>query len=122
MNEVRRKTPPGGLPRAVRLARLMDSQFVLPGTKVQFGLDPILGLVPGVGDAVSFLVGMIIVTDAWRMGARKRVLGRMIGNLAIDWLVGTVPVIGDLADFAIKPNRANAELLAREHAAGRLRV
>lgn len=101
---------------------MMDSQFVLPGTKVQFGLDPILGLVPGVGDAVSFLVGMIIVTDAWRMGARKRVLGRMIGNLAIDWLVGTVPVIGDLADFAIKPNRANAELLAREHAAGRLRV
>ena len=100
----------------------MDSEFSVPGTKVRFGLDPILGLVPGVGDAVSFVVGMVIVVDAWRLGARKRVLARMVGNLGVDWLVGTVPVIGDLADFAIKPNRANAELLAREHAAGRLRV
>ena len=101
---------------------MMDSEFSVPGTKVRFGLDPILGLVPGVGDAVSFVVGMVIVVDAWRLGARKRVLARMVGNLGVDWLVGTVPLIGDLADFAIKPNRANAELLAREHAAGRLRV
>lgn len=110
-----------GLPRSQRLATLLDSQFVVPGTGYRFGLDPILGLVPGIGDAISLAVGLVIVHDAWRLGARKRVLGRMALNLGVDWVVGTIPVVGDAADFFIKPNRANADLLTREYEAGRLR-
>lgn len=109
------------LPRSLRLARALDSKFLVPGTGFRFGIDPIIGLVPVVGDTISFALGMLIVSDAVRLGARRRVLARMIVNLVVDWIIGSIPLIGDAADFFIKPNRANAALLAREHAAGRLR-
>jgi hypothetical protein len=118
---MRMGTPDPSLPRSLRLARALDSKFLVPGTGFRFGIDPIIGLIPVVGDAISFAMGMVIVTDAWRLGARRRVLARMGLNLLVDWVIGSIPVIGDAADFFIKPNRANAALLTREHAAGRLR-
>lgn len=73
-----------------------------------------IGLVPVVGDTLAFVLGSLIVVDAWRLGVRKRILTRMMLNLGADWLIGLVPVVGDVADFFIKPNRANARLLKRE--------
>jgi hypothetical protein len=98
----------------LRLARLLDSKFAFPGTTFRFGLDPIIGLLPVVGDAVAFGLGSLIVIDAWRLGVRRRVLARMVLNLGVDWLIGLLPVVGDAADFFVKPNRANARLLMRE--------
>lgn len=115
------RSEPDRLPRSLRLAALLDSQFEIPALGVRFGLDPVIGLIPGVGDAISFALGLIIVHDAHRLGARRRVVARMVVNLLGDLLIGTLPVVGDVADFFIRPNRANAELLRREHAEGRLR-
>lgn len=103
-----------GLPRSLRLAKLLDSKFLLPGTTFRFGIDPLIGLVPVVGDTLAFAIGSLIVLDAWRLGVRKRILARMLLNLGVDWLIGLLPVVGDAADFVVKPNRANARLLKRE--------
>ncbi len=104
----------GRLPRSLRLAKLLDSSFRVPGTGFRFGWDPLIGLIPVVGDALSFGLGSLIVIDAWRLGVRRRVLARMVVNLIADFLVGTAPVVGDAADFFVKANRANARLLRRE--------
>lgn len=102
------------LPRALRLARMLDAKFRVPGTAFRFGLDPILGLFPVFGDTIALGLGLFIVAEAWSLGVRRRVLLRMVANLAVDWAVGSIPVVGDVADFFIKPNRRNAALMARE--------
>ncbi len=73
------------------LANLMDSAFEIPGLGVSFGLDAILGLVPGLGDAVTSLISMYIVGAARRMGVPRVTLARMTLNIVIDWLLGSVP-------------------------------
>jgi hypothetical protein len=93
------------------LARMMDDQFALPGTNIRFGLDSILGLVPGLGDALTSAISLLIVHHAWAAGASKLTLARMLGNVGVDFLVGSVPVVGDLFDVAFKANRKNARLL-----------
>ncbi len=107
------------IPRAARLADLLDSKFELFG--VRFGLDPIIGLVPVLGDTITLVMGLSIVRDAWKHRVRKAIIFRMLLNLGVDWLVGQIPVVGDLTDFFIRPNARNAKLLRREHEAGRLR-
>jgi len=99
------------LKRARQLAELLDSQFSLAGFK--FGLDPIIGLVPAVGDFVTTLAGLYPIWVAQRHGVGKLVRGRMLANLAIDFLVGSVPVLGDLFDAGFKANLKNVELLER---------
>ena len=113
--------PDSPFPRTLRLARLLDAKFRLPGTTFTFGIDPLLGLIPGIGDAISFLLGAAIVFEARRLGCRRRVLLRMLANLLVDAGIGTIPIVGDALDFFIKPNAANAALLAAEHREGRLR-
>ena len=93
------------------IARLMDDQFALPGTSIRFGLDSILGLVPGLGDALTSAISLLIVHHAWASGASKLTLARMLGNVGVDFLVGSVPLVGDLFDVAFKANRKNARLL-----------
>jgi hypothetical protein len=93
------------------IARLMDDQFALPGTKLRFGLDSLIGLVPGLGDAVTGAISLLIVHHAWQSGASKLTLARMLGNVGVDFIVGLVPLLGDLFDFAWKANRKNARLL-----------
>ena len=78
------------------------------------GLDGLLGLIPGIGDTATALVAAYIVLEAARLGVPKRTLARMIANVGIDYVVGLVPLIGDLGDFAWKANRRNARML-REH-------
>ena len=106
-----------GLTHAERLAqvrfiaRLMDDRFAVPGTRIRFGLDTLLGLLPGLGDALTSAISLLIVHHAWQSGAPKRVLARMLGNVGMDFVVGAVPLLGDLFDFAWKANRRNARLL-----------
>ena len=108
------RTPPAGLPRSLALAKWLDSRYRVPGTRIRFGWDSILGLVPVVGDTVATGLGALIVGDAVRMGVRKRVIARMGANLAMDWLLGLVPVVDVIADVAFKANNRNAVLLHRE--------
>jgi len=93
------------------IARMMDDQFRVPGTRLRFGLDLMLGLFPGLGDVATSAISLLIVHHAWASGAPKSVLARMLGNVGVDFLIGSVPLVGDLADFAWKANRKNARLL-----------
>jgi len=96
------------------LASFMDSAIVIPGTNIRFGADALIGLIPGIGDAVSAGVSCLIVLEARRMGAPAHVIGRMIGNIALDSLAGAIPLIGDLFDVAFRANLRNMRLL-RNH-------
>jgi hypothetical protein len=93
------------------VARIMDEQFVVPGTRIRFGWDSILGLFPGLGDAITSAISLLIVHHAWQTGASPIVLARMLGNIGVDFMLGAVPVVGDVLDFAWKANRKNARLL-----------
>lgn len=97
-----------------RLATLLDSRFALPGTKIRFGLDTIVGVVPVVGDTITFAAGAAIVVEAMRLGVRRRVLAQMGTNLLIDWLVGLVPVADLVLDTMYKAHLRNLRLLERE--------
>jgi hypothetical protein len=99
-----------------RLAHWLDSRFVIPGTDIRFGLDALIGLVPGIGDSATALLGCYIVARAAALGAPKRLLLRMGWNLLVDFLVGTIPVLGDIFDVTYRANLRNAALL-REHLA-----
>ena len=108
--------PPSGpdpLARARALARLLDSAASVPGTKIRFGLDPILGLVPGLGDVAGAALSGYLVLLAQRMGVPRAVVLRMLANVATDTIAGTVPVVGDLFDVAFKSSTRNLALLER---------
>jgi hypothetical protein len=107
-------------PRVVRLerlrnfSRLLDEAIAIPGTTYRIGLDPLLGLLPGGGDVVGLVLSCFIVFEAARMGVSKATLGRMAFNILLETLAGTVPVLGDVFDFAWKSNTKNIRLL-EEH-------
>jgi hypothetical protein len=90
---------------------VLDSAVRVPGTKVRVGLDPVLGLFPGVGDFLAAVLSSYVVVAAARLGAPRPVLGRMLVNLGVDTIVGVVPLLGDLFDVGWKANVRNAALL-----------
>lgn len=96
-----------------RFANLMDSRFRIPGTKQRFGVDPILGLVPGGGDAVAMVISAGIVIQAVRFGARGSTLALMLFNVAVDAIFGAVPILGSVFDVWFKANNRNIALLDR---------
>lgn len=102
-----------------RWARLFDSAFRIPGTEIRFGIDPILGLVPGIGDLASPVLSVFILWQGARLGVPKVVLMRMVINAVIDGLSGLVPVVGDLFDFGWKATEWNMALLERHAMPGR---
>ncbi|OUJ71846.1 DUF4112 domain-containing protein [Hymenobacter crusticola] len=102
-----------------RVARLMDSQFHLPGTRFRFGLDPVLGLIPILGDLSTFAVSGMLVLTMMRHGASRNVVIRMVLNILIDTILGAIPIIGNIFDFAYKSNDRNVELLRRHYAEGK---
>lgn len=104
---------PSSLDRARTLTRLLDTAARIPGTRVRFGLDSVLGLIPGLGDVAGAALSGYLVLLASRMGAPQSVIARMLANVAIDTVGGTVPVLGDLFDVAWKSNSRNLALLER---------
>lgn len=94
------------------LAWLLDEAISLPGG-YRIGLDPLIGLIPGVGDALGAVLSAYIVNEARRMGAPRSVLMRMLGNVLLEALVGAIPLAGDVFDAAYKANMRNLALLAR---------
>jgi hypothetical protein len=96
-----------------RVSRLLDSAVPVPGTSFRFGLDPILGLIPGLGDLVSPIFTLGVIWQAREFGVPRVVLMRMIFNAGLDMLIGLFPVVGDLFDFAWKSNNKNFALLER---------
>jgi Domain of unknown function (DUF4112) len=97
--------------RLQRLAQLWDSAFRIPGTQVRVGLDPLIGLVPGLGDAAGALVAAYIVLEGLRCDVPPSALLRMLANVAIDAVLGAVPVIGDIFDVGWKANIKNVALI-----------
>ncbi|MBN8549730.1 MAG: DUF4112 domain-containing protein [Deltaproteobacteria bacterium] len=97
--------------RAEWISRIFDSAIQVPGTDLRIGLDPVIGLIPGIGDAISTIASGALILDAARLGVSNSVLFRMLSNLLIDSLVGAIPLFGDLFDFAWKANLRNLELL-----------
>jgi hypothetical protein len=97
--------------RARWIARVLDDLVRVPGTRIRVGLDPVLGLVPGLGDWLAVAVSLDVIVTAARHGADAPVLGRMLGNLVLDALVGSVPLLGDVFDLGWKANRRNLALL-----------
>ncbi len=95
------------------LARLLDDRFRIPGTPVRFGIDGVIGLVPGLGDIATTLLSLYVVARARDLGLPARVLARMLGNVAVDAVAGSVPLLGDLFDVAFKANRRNLDLVRR---------
>jgi hypothetical protein len=96
-----------------KLGRLMDSQFVIPGLGIRFGVDALLGLVPGLGDFAGGLVSLYILAAAARQGVSRVTIARMGLNLVIDIVLGALPFLGDVFDVAYKANNRNVALLQR---------
>ncbi|ADY52306.1 hypothetical protein Pedsa_1749 [Pseudopedobacter saltans DSM 12145] len=100
------------LKRLEQLARLMDSQFKIG--KFRFGLDPLINLIPFLGDAIGFLISLFIVYTMYKHGASGKLVIKMILNVLVDALVGAIPVLGWAFDFYFKANEKNV-LLLKEH-------
>ena len=97
---------------AEHLVTLLDDRFRIPGTDVRFGLDPVIGILfPGIGDAVTGAGSVGLLTLALRRGVPRVVLFRMILNILVDTLTGSLPIVGDIFDVAYKSNRRNLELI-----------
>lgn len=105
---------PGRLSRIRRIAWLVDAAFHIPGTRIRFGLNSVIGLAPGAGDAVLGLVSLYIVQQANAMGVPNHKLARMVGNVVLEVVGGSVPLLGDLFDVALKANLRNIRIV-EEH-------
>lgn len=101
------------LRRLAALAELLDARWRIPGTGIRIGLDGIASIVPVLGDSATALVAAYLVAEAARLGVPKRVLVRMAGNVGIDWLFGSIPLVGTIFDIGFKANLRNLRLLRR---------
>ncbi len=108
-----------GLIQLGRLAKLMDAQFRIPGTDIRYGLDGIIGLIPGAGDLSTFAVSGYMLWIMANNGASGFVLARMTLNILIDAIVGSIPFLGDIFDIAFKANMRNLRLMQEHYQEGR---
>ena len=104
------------LDRLRGIATVLDDAVRVPGTNIRFGLDALLGLIPGAGDAVTGTVAAYAIVLAARLGAPPVVIARMALNVLVDVATGTIPVLGDIFDVGWKSNRKNVQLLERYQA------
>jgi hypothetical protein len=107
------------LDRIDRLATLLDTAFIVPGTKVRFGVESMLRLVPGIGDAAASALSCYLVFEAHRLGVPRLLFARMVANVLLEGTVGAVPIAGDAFDVFFRANRRNVALL-RRHFAGEI--
>jgi len=101
------------------ISHLMDSQFRLPGTRFRFGLDPILGLVPFLGDISTFAVSSALVLTMARHGASRHLVIRMVVNIILDLIIGSIPLLGAIFDFGFKANDRNVRMLKAHYHEGK---
>ena len=113
-NQIDGKEIPASLQQIAKVVKLMDSQFRIPGTKFTFGLDPIIGLIPGLGDLIDYGISAYLMVAMIRNGASGRAVAKMLINITIDGLVGVIPFLGRFFDIFFKANRRNL-VLAIEH-------
>lgn len=116
--EVLGKDAPAGAkddPLVALIARLMDSAFIIPGTNIRFGLDPILGLIPALGATVTSLISIALLALSARRGVPKVVLAHMAANVLINAAIDSVPLLGDIGSVFYRSNARNYDLL-RKHA------
>ncbi|MBF9197201.1 DUF4112 domain-containing protein [Microvirga terrestris] len=100
--------------RITLVANLMDSAFLIPGLNRRVGLDAVLGLVPGIGDALSAAIASYIIWEARQLGLPRWKIARMIGNVAVDTAIGAIPFAGDVFDVVFKSNQRNLRII-HEH-------
>ncbi len=100
------------------VSAFLDNQFKIPGTETRFGLDFIIGLIPGAGDVASFGISSVLVLTMVRYGASGRVILQMLWNIFLDTTVGAIPILGDIFDLYYKSNRRNFELLKAHYGEG----
>jgi hypothetical protein len=97
--------------RLESVAALLDTAFIVPGTNIRFGFDALIGLLPGIGDTLTTAMSCWLIYEAHQLGAPRQLIARMIGNVALDGVVGSVPLIGDAFDVMWRSNRRNMALL-----------
>ncbi len=97
--------------RLDRLAVLLDARYRIPGTRIRFGVDSLIGLIPGIGDTAAALPSAYMIWRGYQRGVPRRVLARMAANTGIDYVVGAIPLVGDLFDVGFKANLRNAALM-----------
>jgi hypothetical protein len=101
------------LARITAVAKLMDSLFAIPGTRIRLGVDSLLGLVPVVGDLAAQAVAAYLIWEARQLGVPTLTMWRMVGNTVLDTVIGAVPLVGDAFDIAFRANMKNLRLLQR---------
>jgi Domain of unknown function (DUF4112) len=111
---------PEGLINLKDFSKLMDSRFKIPKTNISFGLDSIIGLIPGVGDLLTTASSSYYILLGISMNMKKTVLLRMFFNLIVDATIGAIPIVGDVFDLYWKANLRNFNLLFNEHQIGNL--
>jgi hypothetical protein len=99
------------LNRIRKLSKLLDSAIGIPGTKIRFGLDPILGLIPGGGDLIGAMISAYMIYLAANFGLKNEEIGKMVANVALETILGSVPLLGDIFDAYFKANLRNLEIL-----------
>lgn len=101
------------LRRLDRFANVLDASIPVPFLRTRIGIDGLIGLVPGIGDAATGALSLYLIAEAWRLGVPVTTILRMLGNVGVDTVIGAIPLVGDLFDFAYKANLRNVELLRR---------
>lgn len=104
-----------------KITKVMDSKFKFPGTRFRFGLDPILGLLPGLGDATSLAISGVLIFYMSKYGASRKLVIMMAGNVILDAVIGSIPILGNIFDFAFKANERNIRLLKEHYQEGKHR-
>ena len=99
------------LTRVRSLTHWLDNAIRVPGTQIRFGIQPIIGLVPVLGDVIGLLLTGFVIVQAWLIGAPRSLLGRMVTIAIVDFFIGLVPVVGDVGDVVFKANARNLKLL-----------
>lgn len=99
--------------RLEAIAKLLDVAFILPGTKIRYGIDGLIGLIPVIGDIITTAISLWLVREARALGAPWYITARMLGNVAVDGVVGIVPFVGDAFDVMFRANMRNVRLLRR---------
>lgn len=112
------KKAPKELEGLATLAEVLDNRYRIPGTNIRFGIDAIIGLLPYIGDVLTFTISAYLLFLIARKGASGMLVIKMLGNILFDGVVGTVPFVGDLLDFRIRANTRNVNLMLEHYEEG----